>query len=89
MRDTVFEPRMVRVETRLLAIPLIFILLRIWGTIQFFFSLAVADNVRNGCVPHSNHVAFFVLGILQVRPCVVASHVYYNTLHTHALYQTH
>ena len=66
MRDTNLEPRMVQVESRLLAIPVIFILLRIWGTVQFFFSLAVADSVNDGCVPNSTHVAFFVLGILQV-----------------------
>ncbi len=64
MRDT---NRMAQVESRLLAIPIIFILLRMWGTIQFFFSLAVADHVNDGCVPNSTHIAFFVLGILQVH----------------------
>ena len=64
LRNTNIDPRM---ESRLLAIPLFFILLRMWGTIQFFFSLAVADSVNNGCVPNSIHSAFFVLGILQVR----------------------
>ena len=66
MRDTNLEPRMIQVESRLLAIPVIFILLRMWGTIQFFFSMAVADSVKYGCVSKSTHIAFFVLGILQV-----------------------
>jgi formaldehyde-activating enzyme involved in methanogenesis len=67
MRNTNLEPKMVQVESRLLLIPVIFILLRMWGTIQFFFSLAVADSVDNGCVPKSTHIAFYVLGILQVQ----------------------
>ena len=64
MRNTNID---LRVESRLLAIPLVFILLRMWGTIQFFFSLAVADSVQNGCIPNNIHIAFFVLGILQAR----------------------
>ena len=66
MRDNNHELRMVQVESRLLAIPVIFILLRMWGTIQFFFSIAAADTVNDGCVPKSTHIAFFVLGLLQV-----------------------
>ena len=63
MRNTNIDPG---VESRLLAIPIIFILLRMWGTIQFFFSLAVADSIQNGGIPNSIHIVFFVLGILQV-----------------------
>lgn len=68
MRNTVMEPRVVHVETRLLLIPIIFILLRIWGTLQFIFSLAISDKIRSqtGCVPSSVNVVFTVLGILQV-----------------------
>ena len=54
------------VEKRLLYIPLMFILLRIWGSIQFFFSLAVDDDNQKGCIPNVVHTVFFVLGILQV-----------------------
>ena len=54
------------VEKRLLYIPLMFILLRIWGSIQFFFSLAVDDDNQEGCIPNEVHTVFFVLGILQV-----------------------
>ena len=59
------------VEKRLLYIPLVFILLRIWGSIQFFFSLAVADDNQDGCIPNVVHTVFFVLGILQVFPVIV------------------
>ena len=58
------------VEKRLLYIPLVFILLRIWGSIQFFFSLAVADDNQDGCIPNVVHTVFFVLGILQVFPVI-------------------
>ena len=54
------------VEKRLLYIPLMFIILRIWGSIQFFFSIAVADDNQKGCIPNVVHTVFFVLGILQV-----------------------
>ena len=54
------------VEKRLLYIPLVFIFLRIWGSIQFFFSIAVGDQNRDGCIPNWIHTVFLVLGILQV-----------------------
>ena len=54
------------VEKRLLYIPLMFIFLRIWGSIQFFFSIAVADDNQKGCISNVVHTVFFVLGILQV-----------------------
>ena len=58
------------VEKRLLYIPLVFILLRIWGSIQFFFSLAVSNDNLDGCIPNVVHTVFFVLGILQVFPVI-------------------
>lgn len=62
------EPRVVHVETRLLLIPIIFILLRIWGTLQFIFSIATSHLIKEqtGCVPSTINVVFLVLGILQV-----------------------
>lgn len=59
----------VHVEARLLLIPVIFILLRIWGTLQFFVSIAASDKIDKStkCVPHTINVVFQVLGILQVR----------------------
>jgi len=54
------------VEKRLLYIPLVFIFLRIWGSIQFFFSIAVGDQNQEGCIPSRIHIVFLVLGILQV-----------------------
>ena len=59
------------VERRLKFIPIIFLLLRIWGTIQFFVSIAleaIHPDDRE-CIPHGFHVVFVVLGILQVCVC--------------------
>ena len=55
-------------EKRLLAIPLLYIFLRMWGTLQFFLlpgSFLVPFN--NGCIPQQVHDIFFTLGVLQVR----------------------
>lgn len=54
------------IEQRLLLIPIVFILLRIWGTIQFFFSIATSGHNQHGCIPYAMHTTYFVLGILQV-----------------------
>ena len=55
------------IERRLLLIPIVFILLRMWGTIQFFFSLATSDLNQDGCVPYWVATVYHVLGVLQVR----------------------
>jgi hypothetical protein len=58
----------VSVETRLLLIPALFILLRFWGTLQFFVSLGTSSKINpdTGCVPATLNTVFKVLGILQV-----------------------
>ena len=57
-----------RTERRLLAIPLLFLLLRVWGTLQFFFALGVSGRNHNpGCTSQDVHSIFIVFGILQVR----------------------
>lgn len=65
-RDNDLYPRMVHVEKRLLAIPLLFIFLRMWGTLQFFYALAVAGMNEHGCIPSAVQTVFLVFGILQV-----------------------
>ncbi len=59
-------PRVAQVEKRLLAIPLLYILLRFWGTLQFFYSLAMSEQNHDGCIPTGVRDGFFLLGILQV-----------------------
>lgn len=69
LQKNVTEPvvtRIVTVEKRLLAIPVLYIVLRMWGTLQFFYSLAVADQNINGCIPPTVRTIYLVFGILQV-----------------------
>ena len=54
------------VKQRLLLIPLMFILLRIWGTMQFFYSLIKSGSIHKGCVSIADAKTFYVLGIAQV-----------------------
>jgi len=60
-------PKVDTVEKRLLAIPLLYIFLRMWGTLQFFYSLGVSSTIHKGCIPKTVQIIFFILGILQVR----------------------
>lgn len=54
------------IKFRLLSIPIAFLLLRMWGTAQFFYSLSMnQDNVQR-CISRSTWSVFFVLGVLQV-----------------------
>lgn len=56
------------VERRLKFIPIIFLLLRIWGTVQFFVSIAMEaiHPEYQECIPNAFQIVFLVLGILQV-----------------------
>ena len=63
------------VEKRLMLIPLMFVLLRMWGTIQFFFSIATSSLNQGGCVPPWMQTVYLVLGILQVVCVCVYTHV--------------
>lgn len=55
-----------QVKQRLLLIPMLFILLRMWGTIQFFFTLVKKNDIDSGCVSKSDSISLFALGIFQV-----------------------
>lgn len=66
LQDTQIEPRVVQVEWRLLAIPVLFIFLRIWGTIQLIVSLSMPSNHFGVCITPQLHTAYLALGILQV-----------------------
>lgn len=54
---------MLQVEWRMMAIPLLFVFLRIWGTLQFVFSLT---QPASSCILPSIRTVFVILGILQV-----------------------
>ena len=58
-----------QVEKKLYAIPIFFILLRIWGTLQFIFSIGVfaCHKVdQTGCVPPTIFHIYYILAIMQV-----------------------
>lgn len=52
-----------KADRKLTLIPVVFVLLRMWGTLQFFFSLAVQTEC--GCVSKSIGRAFTFFGIIQ------------------------
>ena len=54
------------IEKRLLAIPVLYILLRMWGTLQLFYSLIVDHTNEHGCIPLSVQRTYFFFAILQV-----------------------
>ena len=54
------------VKQRLLLIPIVFIVLRMWGTIQFFYSLATANQNQYGCIPPTSRKVYLGLAIVQV-----------------------
>ncbi len=64
--DLSLDHRVVHVEKRLLCIPLLLVILRVWGTLQFFFSLAVSGTNHDGCIPHAVQTIFVILGLFQV-----------------------
>ncbi len=75
--DTVSLLKTVNVEKRLLAIPILYIVIRIWGTLQFFYSLIVSGSNDEGCIPSTVKTVYIVFGILQVR-VAIKSIFYYN-----------
>jgi len=56
-----------RSDKRMVAIPMVFVLLRCWGTLHFFYSLAVSQDVtKHGCTNTKFFVGFFFLAVMQV-----------------------
>ena len=54
------------VKQRLLLIPITFILLRMWGTLQFFYTLAKQREMSSHCRSKINQNILIALGIAQV-----------------------
>jgi len=67
------NPAVEEVHKRLLYIPLFFLVLRMWGTLQLFFSLGVANENQNGCIPKPIQTIFFIFGILQVTTITISA----------------
>ncbi len=59
---------MEQAEKRLIYIPVFFIILRIWGTVQFLISIPMSKNITPpGCITQTYRDVFFAFGILQVQ----------------------
>ena len=58
-----------RSDKKLIAIPVLFVLLRMWGTLQFFYSLAVHNHVDEKVCTSSRgvHDGFIFFGVVQVN----------------------
>ena len=63
-----------KIENKLLAIPIVFILLRMWGSLQFLVSIVVFNVPgavdSDGCVSLATYVVYYILAILQVSHCI-------------------
>ena len=58
-----------KVELKLSFIPVAFIFFRMWGTLQFFFSIVVFQLPAidsTGCVPYGIYIVLKVFAVLQV-----------------------
>ena len=68
--DMLAKKSMKQIEFKLFLIPFAFILLRMWGTLQFFFSIIVFRggfvDKNTGCVTDSVFYTYKVLAVLQV-----------------------
>ena len=64
--DSLFKESVKRIDHRLLVIPLVFVLLRIWGIIQFFFTHAISYHWDSGCIQLHWYYIRLALGILEV-----------------------
>jgi G protein-coupled receptor 157 len=58
---------MQRADKKLTFIPVVFILLRIWGTAQFLYATSVEKLMYLGCVPNEYAAGFTFLAYVQVR----------------------
>ena len=56
-----------RIDNKLLFIPLAFVLIRMWGMLQFIFTVSVSKFWKDhGCVSYPIHIVHLVLGVLEV-----------------------
>ena len=53
-------------DKKLTFIPIVFILLRIWGTAQFFYIFGLSHKIHYVCVPHHYWIADNIFGYAQV-----------------------
>ena len=66
-----------KADRKLTFIPIMFVLLRMWGTLQFFYSLIVSSSIVCSCTTSGIAIGFQILSGLQVSfvhtlPCTMS-----------------
>lgn len=60
-----------KADSKLVFIPMVFVLLRMWGTLQFFYGFAIRPTTE-ACI-HTNHYHGLVfIGVMQVSKNAIA-----------------
>ena len=57
---------LVKVNKILTVIPVLFIILRAWSTVQYIYTNSIAKYHHNGCIPTTLKAGYLTFGILQV-----------------------
>ncbi len=62
------RPERAKAERKMIYIPVIFLLLRVWGTAEFFLNIGMQFTypMKDGCILKGFHTANVVLGYFQV-----------------------
>jgi len=55
-----------QVDRKLIFIPIIFLLLRMWGTVQFIVASSIHKKHCDHCISHSASIVLYILAYLQV-----------------------
>lgn len=72
---------MQRADKKLTFIPVVFIFLRIWGTLQFFYATGIAHLTYYGCVPEQYGLGFTILAYIQVCMYTLTPQAYRASWH--------
>ena len=58
-----------KADSKLVFIPMVFVLLRMWGTLEFFYSVALpkVHHSRGLCIHTNYYHGLVFLGVMQVR----------------------
>ena len=57
---------MQRADKKLSFIPVVFILLRLWGTVQLFYAIGRTHNIYYGCTVYADWIGFQFFSYTQV-----------------------
>lgn len=58
-----------KADSKLVFIPVVFVLLRMWGTIEFFYTISLPTH--DACIPTKFHSGLVFLGVMQVSKHII------------------